>query len=97
MKFHHFPSPPSPPSPEKQLDKAREHFLYAGDPVNFGLLLVEMAGPEREGAEALITGAVLQWVMWPPPLHLIGQQFYYPQIIGATWFAVSYQYIYCLL
>ena len=42
------------------MSKAREHFLYAGDPDNFGLLLVEMAGPERDGAEALITGAVLQ-------------------------------------
>ena len=46
--------------PEKQLSKAREHFLYAGDPDNFGRLLVEMAGSEREGTDAIITGAALQ-------------------------------------
>ena len=45
---------------EKQLGKARDHFLYASDPENFAALLVEMAGSEKEGADTIITHAVLQ-------------------------------------
>lgn len=47
-------------SSEKQFTKAREHFLYAADPENFAVLLVEMAGPEEGEADVIITGAVLQ-------------------------------------
>ena len=46
---------------DKQFSKARDHFLYAGDPENFGTLLIEMAGLESAvGADVVITGAVLQ-------------------------------------